>query len=50
MQADYLDQILGKLWKHPYEPDIQMLLRICDFHNVPLATNYPSAKRLIKIF
>ena len=38
------------LGKHPHEPDIQMLLRICDFHNVPLATNYASAKRLIKTF
>ena len=50
MQVDYLDPIFGKLWKHPPELDIQMLLRICDFHNVPLATNYASAKRLIKTF
>jgi len=38
------------LGKHPHEPDVQMLLRICDFHNVPLATNYSTAKRLIKTF
>jgi methylglyoxal synthase len=26
--------------KHPHEPDIQMLMRLCDVHDVPLATNY----------
>ena len=32
--------------KHPHEPDVQMLMRLCDVHNVPLATN-PKAARLI---
>ncbi len=32
--------------KHPHEPDVQMLMRICDVHNVPLATN-PAAARLL---
>lgn len=34
--------------KHPHEPDVLMLLRICDVHNVPLATNPASAQLLIK--
>lgn len=34
------------LGKHPHEPDIQMLLRICDLYNVPLATN-PATGALI---
>ena len=34
--------------KHPHEPDIIMLLRICDVHNVPLATNPSTANLLIK--
>lgn len=34
--------------KHPHEPDVQMLLRLCDVHNVPLATNPASAELLIK--
>ena len=29
--------------KHPHEPDVQMLMRICDVHNIPLATNPKSA-------
>ncbi|MFD1631356.1 methylglyoxal synthase [Pseudopedobacter beijingensis] len=31
------------LGKHPHEPDVQMLLRVCDVHNVPLATNPATA-------
>lgn len=31
------------LGKHPHDPDIQMLMRICNVHNVPLATNPASA-------
>ena len=32
---------------HPHEPDINMLIRICDFHNVPLATNEATAQLLL---
>lgn len=32
---------------HPHEPDIFMLLRLTDVHNIPLATNLASAKILI---
>jgi methylglyoxal synthase len=34
--------------KHPHEPDILMLMRICDVHNVPLATNPASAKLIFQ--
>lgn len=34
--------------RHPHEPDVQMLLRLCDVHNIPLATNYKSAHILTK--
>lgn len=33
--------------KHPHEPDVQMLMRICDVHNIPLATNPASAKLML---
>ena len=34
--------------KHPHEPDVQMLMRLCDVHNVPLATNPKAAKYLLE--
>lgn len=34
--------------KHPHEPDVLMLMRLCDVHNVPLATNPASAGLLLK--
>ncbi len=33
--------------KHPHEPDVQMLMRVCDVHNIPLATNPASAELMI---
>ena len=38
---------LDPLGKHPHDPDIQTLQRICNVHNVPLATNTATAKLLI---
>lgn len=32
---------------HAHEPDINMLIRICDVHNVPLATNEATAQLLL---
>lgn len=34
--------------KHPHEPDVQMLMRQCDVHNVPLATNPKAAYYLLR--
>lgn len=36
------------LEKHPHEPDVLMLMRLCDVHNVPLATNPAAAELLMK--
>ena len=38
------------LGMHPHEPDIAMLMRLCDVHDVPLATNPATAELLIKSF
>ena len=34
--------------KHPHEPDVQMLMRLCDVHNIPLATNPKTAYYILK--
>lgn len=36
------------LGMHPHDPDISMLMRICDVHNVPLATNPATAELIIR--
>ena len=35
------------LTAQPHEPDVTALLRVCDVHNVPLATNLATAEMLI---
>ena len=36
--------------KHPHDVDISMLMRLCDVHEIPLATNYRSAHMMVKYF
>ncbi|GBC81572.1 Methylglyoxal synthase [bacterium HR10] len=40
--------LVDPLNPHPHEPDIQGLLRVCNVHNVPLATNLATAEILIE--
>jgi len=39
--------LIDPLGKHPHDPDIQTLLRVCNVHNVPLATNIATADLVI---
>ncbi|MCR5719113.1 MAG: methylglyoxal synthase [Lachnospiraceae bacterium] len=32
----------------PHEPDVHNIMKLCDIHNIPLATNLASAELLIK--
>ena len=42
--------IRDTLGTHPHDPDISTLLRICDVHNIPLATNLSTAQFIVKSF
>src|SRR5262245_34416311 len=33
---------------HPHEPDIQALMKVCDVHRVPLATNVSTAQLCLR--
>jgi len=37
------------LTAHPHEPDVSALLRICDAHGVPLATNLATAEAVLHL-
>jgi diacylglycerol kinase (ATP) len=39
--------LVDPLYAQPHEPDIQALLRVCNVHNVPLATNLSTAEAII---
>ena len=38
------------LTAHPHEPDISALLKVCDTHNIPLATNLATADVILDHF
>lgn len=42
-EIDLLIFLRDPLTAHPHEPDIQALMKICDVHGVPLATNTTTA-------
>lgn len=49
--GDIIDLVIflrDPLTAQPHEPDINALLRVCDVHNVPLATNLATAEVMIK--
>jgi len=36
------------LTAQPHEPDVTALLRVCDVHDIPLATNHATAEAIIE--
>ena len=46
-QIDAVIFLVDPLDKHPHDPDIQALLRLCNVHNVPLATNVATADSIM---
>ncbi|WP_139314365.1 methylglyoxal synthase [Desulfosporosinus metallidurans] len=46
-QLDMIIFLRDPLTAQAHEPDIAALLRVCDVHNIPLATNRQSAEILI---
>jgi methylglyoxal synthase len=47
-KVDLVVFLVDPLYAHPHEPDIQALLRACNVHNVPLATNLATARHLVE--
>lgn len=51
IEHDMIDLVIflrDPLTKQVHEPDINNVARLCDIHNIPLATNLASAELLIK--
>ncbi len=46
-QVDMVIFLRDPLTAQPHEPDISALIRICDVHNIPIATNVSTAKALL---
>lgn len=47
-QIDLVIFLRDPLTAQPHEPDVNALLRLCDVHNIPLATNIASAEVMVK--
>ena len=46
-KVQYVIFLRDPLTSQPHEPDINALLRLCDVHNIPLATNRKSGHILL---
>mgnify|MGYP001184949256 CR=1 FL=1 len=47
-ELDFVIFLRDPLTAQPHEPDVSALLRLCDVHCIPLATNLGSAEIFIK--
>ena len=46
-EIDLVIFLRDPLFAQPHDPDISALMRVCDVHNIPLATNPASARLLL---
>ena len=46
-EVDVVFFLVDPLDKHPHDPDIQAVQRVCNVHDVPLATNVATANLII---
>lgn len=47
-EVDLVIFLRDPLSAQPHDPDISALLRVCDVHNIPLATNPASARLMLE--
>ena len=47
-QIDLVIFLRDPLTPQLHEPDVNMVVRLCDIHNIPLATNLATAELLVK--
>ncbi|EGO63232.1 methylglyoxal synthase [Acetonema longum] len=47
-EVDLVIFLRDPLAAQPHEPDITALLRVCDVHNIPVATNVASGRLLLR--
>lgn len=47
-EISYVIFLRDPLTAQPHEPDVSALIRVCDVHHVPVATNLGTAEVLIK--
>ncbi|OOB79028.1 MAG: methylglyoxal synthase [Epulopiscium sp. Nele67-Bin002] len=47
-QLDMIIFLKDPLTQKPHEPDVSTLERLCDIHNIPVATNLATAELLVK--
>ena len=48
-QIDAVIFLRDPLTAHPHEPDVSALLRVCDAHGIPLATNAATAEAVLHL-
>ncbi|HOO76195.1 MAG: methylglyoxal synthase [Thermotogae bacterium] len=46
-KIDFVIFLRDPLTAQPHEPDVSALLRVCDVHNIPLATNLATAGAIV---